>query len=110
MKEILAVLAVGLVSASAANDLVINWNPNPAGESNQLYRIYVSTNAAAQVFAGSTAGTSFVVPNVPPGTYCASITSSNVWQEGAKSAPVCSVGPVIVPSVPSGVTVTIRVQ
>ena len=110
MKSILAILAISLASAQAANDLVINWNPNPAGESNQLYRVYVSTNAAAQVFSGSTVGTSFVVPNIPAGTYCASITASNVWQEGSKSTPVCSVGPVIVPSTPTGVTVTIRVQ
>jgi len=110
MKAILAVLALGLASAQAANDLVINWNANPVGESNVLYRVYVSTNAAAQALSGSTVGTSFVVPNIPAGTYCASVTASNVWQESAKSAPICSVGPVIVPSSPSGVTVTIRVQ
>jgi len=110
MKSILVVLAIGLASANAANDLVINWNPNPAGESNVLYRVYVSTNAMPQVISGSTVGTSFIVPNIPAGTYCASVTASNVWQEAAKSTPVCSVGPVIVPSTPTGVTVTIRVQ
>jgi hypothetical protein len=110
MKSILCALVLSLVSAKAANDLVVNWNAIPAGESNILYRVYVSTNGAAATFSGSTTGTSFAVLNIPAGTYCAQVTSSNIWQESAKSPLVCSVGPVIVPSVPNGVTVTIRVQ
>jgi len=104
--------ALVVASAAAAQSVLeIRWLPNPVSDSNQLYRVYVSTNSTT-VFglAGGTTGTVFSITNVPPGVYGASITASNIWGETAKSPPVYTAGPAMVPSVPSGVSILIRIQ
>lgn len=108
MKKILALIALIPLAVLAGNDLIITWTPNAASESNQLYRVYLSTNATAFVLAGAVAAPSFTISNVAPGTYGASITASNLWGESARSAPVYTAGPILLPSVPTGVTIFIR--
>ncbi len=110
MKYLLALL-LSTFSICAGNDLFINWNHNPPGESNQLYRVYISQNSTnAFTLAGSTTNNSLVISNVAAGTYGASITASNIWGESPLSPPVFTTGPVTVPSVPVGTTITIIVQ
>jgi len=108
----LACVAIALTGSVFSQGILdIRWNANPAGESNQLYRVYVSTNSTTVfALAGTTVGTTFTIANVPPGTYGASITASNIWGETAKSPPVYTAGPTMIPSVPTGVSILIRVQ
>lgn len=109
MKTLLAMLLLGTLAAKAqVNVLDAAWVPNPAAQSNQLYRVYVSTNSGPFGLAGSTVGTTFSITNVQPGTYGVSITASNIWGETAKSPPVFISGPVMLPTVPTGVTLNLR--
>lgn len=113
MKYIIAVVAclLAFISVNAGTDLVINWLPNPPGESNQLYRVYVATNSTTVfALAGGTTDTTFVVSNIITGTYGVSITASNIWGENAMSPPVYGAGPFAIPSTVTGVNVFIRVQ
>lgn len=97
-------------SSPSGSDLIVNWNPNPPAESNLLYRVYLSTNSTtAFTLAGAVPGSSFILSNIAPATYGASVTASNLAGiESPKSPGVYTVGPIIVPTVPAGVTIFIR--
>lgn len=103
-------LLVALLCApllAAAQNLVISWTPNPVAESNQLYRVYISTNGGPVGLAAFTAGTTVTLSGVPFGSYAISMTASNVWRETAQSVPVTVVvSPVL--AAPVAVTAAIR--
>jgi ABC-type spermidine/putrescine transport system permease subunit II len=95
--------------AFAAVDLNITWNAVPASYSNQLYRVYISTNNGPFLLAWTSTATNVIIPNVPGGLYCASITASNVWgEQPVKSIPGCALGPVTVPPVVTNVNVLLQ--
>jgi hypothetical protein len=106
MKHVIAFFGLFLTTYFvSALTLQISWSPIPANQSNQLYRVYVSTNNGPFLYAVGTTGTTVFLSNVAPGLWCARVTSSNIWTEQIPSDPACALGPVVVPDKVTNVNV-----
>lgn len=81
----LAHLCLALLSIATAAAITLQWDPNPASEEVQVYKVYQATNVAGPwTIVGQTTNTTYTTP-VPPGRYFWYVTASNFWSESLPS-------------------------
>lgn len=87
LKLLMSSLLILPLTALAA-DLVLEWDPNPASDRVEEYRVY-KQRGTNWVFLGSSVTTNYTITNITIGganTY--SVTAKNFWQESERSEPV----------------------
>jgi hypothetical protein len=121
MRTLLILPVLLLASSVFGAPMVVTWDPSTTA--GVTYRVWLSYGGAPPVIAGTTAGTSFILPPLPPGTYAIHATSvvstnesdpSNTWlvppPVPVVTGTVVTTNVVVIPPPPTNTTVFVEAE